>query len=298
MNTTAAWESISLNEAAQVARKAAQQFDSGEVELLRSGMNYVFASPTTVIRMGQANEEAEAQVDLAQYLIGMGIRVPAPLTTPTINGPTIITVWERIPTTNEAIDYQQLGEVLAKVHRIEADLLPTTRPVPLFSEARWLQVEQNLEAVRHSGILDRQDIAILKAASLDINGWKDLVDGAGLVVCHGDVHPQNVLMTSGEVVLIDWDTICLGPPQWDHAALMTWAQRWGGEPDAYDNFASGYGSDFRSNPTALSLARLRLLAPTINLASRASRDERFKAELERRMQYWRGDTEAVAWTPQ
>ena len=35
---TAAWESISVKEAAQLAVKAAQQFDSGELELLRSGI--------------------------------------------------------------------------------------------------------------------------------------------------------------------------------------------------------------------------------------------------------------------
>jgi thiamine kinase-like enzyme len=118
------------------------------------------------------------------------------------------------------------------------------------------------------------------------------------VICHGDIHPQNVLMSDGEVVIIDWDTVCIGPPEWDHAALMTWASRWGGDPKTDEDFAQGYGADLRPSDAAQLLMRLRLLAPTINLAGRAAREPRFAAELKRRLEYWHGITNPATWTAQ
>ncbi len=41
-----------------------------------------------------------------------------------------------------------------------------------------------------------------------------------VVVCHGDVHPGNVLMTADGPVLIDWDLLCLAPPGWDHGPML------------------------------------------------------------------------------
>ena len=49
-----------------------------------------------------------------------------------------------------------------------------------------------------------------------------------VVVCHGDVHPGNVMMTHDGPALIDWDLLCLAPAGWDHGPMMTWHERWGG----------------------------------------------------------------------
>ena len=63
------------------------------------------------------------------------------------------------------------------------------------------------------------------------------------VVCHGDVHPGNVLMSADGPVVIDWDMVCAAPAAWDHSALLTWEERWGGTPGLYASFAAGYGLD-------------------------------------------------------
>ena len=54
--------------------------------------------------------------------------------------------------------------------------------------------------------------------------WRRL-DGIH-VTCHGDVHPGNVVMTMDGPVLIDWDLMCIAPAGWDHAMLLTLAERW------------------------------------------------------------------------
>ena len=57
------------------------------------------------------------------------------------------------------------------------------------------------------------------------SGWARFEDR---VVCHGDVHPGNVMMTADGPALIDWDLLCWAPAGWDHGPMMTWHERWGG----------------------------------------------------------------------
>jgi thiamine kinase-like enzyme len=103
-------------------------------------------------------------------------------------------------------------------------------------------------------------------------------------------------MQGDDVVLIDWDATCLGPPAWDHAALMTWPDRWGVAQNTYRDLARGYGADLSGTPVAQELATLRL-APTINMIINGARHAVCAAEAKTRMRYWLGDPDAPTWTP-
>jgi Ser/Thr protein kinase RdoA (MazF antagonist) len=96
-----------------------------------------------------------------------------------------------------------------------------------------------------------------------------------LVVCHGDVHPGNVIQSADGPVLLDWDLLCRGPAAWDHAPLMTWTERWGGEPGIYEAFAEGYGRSMRGDLVAQAIAELRLVAATLMrlLAARSAQQQ-------------------------
>jgi hypothetical protein len=103
-------------------------------------------------------------------------------------------------------------------------------------------------------------------------------------------------MRGDDVVIIDWDSICVGPPAWHHAALMTWAERWGGAAQPYSDFARGYGDDLRDSALAQELASVRLLAPTINMIINGAHNPTYAAEAKARMRYWLGDTDVPMWT--
>jgi hypothetical protein len=100
------------------------------------------------------------------------------------------------------------------------------------------------------------------------------------------------------VVILDWDSLCLGPVAWDHAPLLTWEDRWGGQVGTYEAFAGGYGTDLSVSPVAQLLARVRLLAPTLNKIVQGAADPERATEARRRMRYWRGDPKAPPWRPQ
>ena len=117
------------------------------------------------------------------------------------------------------------------------------------------------------------------------------------MVCHGDVHPGNVLVGPLGPVLIDWDLLCVGPPEWDHAPMMTWTSRWGGQAGIYESFAAGYGHAIDER-VGNAIAEMRLIAATLMRLRRGRLDPANDGEGQRRLAYWRGDPDAPMWTAQ
>jgi hypothetical protein len=105
-------------------------------------------------------------------------------------------------------------------------------------------------------------------------------------------------MTTNGPVLIDWDLLCLAPPGWDHGPMLSFAGRWGGPPEGYEEFARGYGRSLADDPKTIAIAELRLVAATLMRVAASIDDPLARPEAERRLQYWRGDPDAPPWTPQ
>jgi spectinomycin phosphotransferase len=70
----------------------------------------------------------------------------------------------------------------------------------------------------------------------------------GLVVTHGEPHPGNVIRTGNGLVLIDWDTVALAPPERDLWVVTT------GADEAAMRYSDATGRDIDGD--ALSLYRL------------------------------------------
>lgn len=268
-------------------------------ELIRSGANEVYAVDDLVIRLAPPGADIAAQATAAGVLARLGVAMPALVESGMVDDQPY-TIWERVPADSGAdVDFSELGAEIGRLHRLDPAALDGLVTLPWCDEASWLDLDTILDAAEAADVVSLADIQILRASWAQLRSWGARCRSAGPpVVCHGDVHPQNVIMRHGKAIVIDWDTLCLGPAQWDHAALMTWAGRWGGSPDAYSRFAAGYGRNFAGDDLANDLALLRLLAPTVNLIVKGATDARYAAEAQRRMRYWRGEPAAPAWTPQ
>jgi Ser/Thr protein kinase RdoA (MazF antagonist) len=268
------------------------------IQPLRTGANHVFRAGDAVVRVAPQSPEVSAQVGLARWLVSEGFPVAAPLADPDVVDGANLSLWEYIKADQDRpIDFEQLGEVVACLHRVAPARLNDVVALPFCGDAAWLGVEQNLELAEAANVVDADGLAALRRACVALRDWDSRARQGALVVCHRDVHPQNVLMRGDEVVIIDWDAICLGPPAWDHAALMTWADRWGGAAEAYPDLARGYGADLRESSLAQELAALRLLAPTINMIINGASNPACAAEARTRMRYWLGDPAAPPWEP-
>lgn len=270
---------------------------SAEPELVRTGANHVYIADDLVVRVSRSEVDVGQHVTVGRFLIDNGIPVPEPIGSGELNGAKY-TVWEYIkPDSSAVVDFAQFGGGIRALH--ELDLADLATELPWCDGPDWLNIDQGLAEARSANVVSDEDIDLLESHSERLRTWGDRCRLADRhVLCHGDVHPQNVIMRDGRATLIDWDTICIGPPQWDHAALLTWADRWGGRPTDYLDFAQGYGEAFDGDNLAMELAEVRLLAPTVNMIVKGANNDQCAREARLRMRFWRNDPKAPHWTPQ
>jgi Ser/Thr protein kinase RdoA (MazF antagonist) len=268
------------------------------IEPLRTSDNHVFRAGDVVIRVAPRSANVSGQVALARWLVSEGFPVAAPLAGPDVVDGAKLSLWEYIHADeHRPTDFEQLGEVVARLHGVPSARLENVVELPFCGDAAWLAVERNLALAEAANLVEADGLVALRRQCAALRSWRSRARRDVLVVCHGDVHPRNVLMRGDEVVIIDWDAVCVGPPAWDHAPLLTWADRWGGSAGTYRDFARGYGADLSESSLAQELAAVRLLAPTINMIIKGADSPAHAAEARARMRYWLGDPAAPAWTP-
>jgi aminoglycoside phosphotransferase (APT) family kinase protein len=253
-------------------------------------MNSLFtAGDEVVLRVGHRVVPAEVERHFLTSVSAIGVR--APRTIADTDGPDglFVTAIERIHPHGE-IDWRHVGAMIRRVHSIDPAEVPG---LPFCGDFPHWQFDRLLDELLDS--LDPLAFRGLRAAVERADGWVERARQVP-VVCHGDVHPGNVLPTDDGPVLLDWDLRCLGSVAWDHGPLMTWSSRWGGAPGSYEAFADGYGNSLRGDWLGERIAELRNLAATLMRVKAGRSDSAAAAEAERRLQFWRGDPDAPQWT--
>ena len=130
--------------------------------------------------------------------------------------------------------YQQTMAALQKIHRV----LPV--PSPKGAEKSNSYVPFSLISAHLCSLIGRVDwlpdhlavaITELKAIEQALLPWLK----KHAVMCHGDLHKDNVLWTGSRVSLIDWTTACVGHPFYDVAKFSL-----GLEPESLQELLHGY----------------------------------------------------------
>jgi hypothetical protein len=286
--------------ALRAARRAATIWGLGEPAPMRMGMNAIFEADSMVLRVSTPSVGAEASLALADLLRRHGLRVPvASRDDVVVHDGMSVTCWHRIESSGEPIAWRAVGATVRVVHGLDPGVLPASVPLPLPSALPWWDFDALLE--RTAPALD--DTARLGIEET-IDRHRDWQSFGGQVVCHGDVHPGNVIMSADGPVLIDWDLLCWAPPGWDHGPMLTWADRWSGPSSGassgaeYEAFAEGYGRSLAGDPAAVAFAELRLVAATLMRLAAGMANPAAMPEAQLRLRYWRGDPDAPAWTAQ
>jgi Ser/Thr protein kinase RdoA (MazF antagonist) len=285
----------SVSGATALATRAAAHWGLPEPTFVRVFMNAIFTAGDVVLRVGRPTARAGAAIELARLLASVGVRVPAPAREHALrDGDLAVTAWERLIPIDAEPDWREVGAMVARVHGLAPDVLPPAYPLPRGEEFPWWRFDALLDDVGE--LLDRPARRGIEAALDQYGAWADRVAPRDRVVCHGDVHPGNVMATATGTVLLDWDLLCLAPPAWDHAALLPWSSRWGGPPHWYADFAAGYGTSMSGDPVARALAELRLVAATLMRVRAGRADPAAMPEAQLRLSYWRGDPNAAPWS--
>jgi Ser/Thr protein kinase RdoA (MazF antagonist) len=260
-------------------------------------MNGIFvAGDGVLLRVSLPTAPPEQAVWLGRLLARCGLRVPAYLHDEpfAVDGHAVFAIAAVVE--EGPVDWAGVGHMIARLHLIDPGEVARGYPLPFCGDFPWWDFSAVMNEV--SGDLDRRSHAAISAAIARCRPLLDQQRAGDLVVCHGDVHPGNVIQSEQGPVLLDWDLTCRGPAAWDHAPLMTWTERWGGEDGIYEAFAAGYGRSLRGEADAEAIAELRLVAATLMRVRATRSNPSAAAEAELRLRYWRGEVDAPAWHAQ
>jgi hypothetical protein len=288
-----------LDAATRVAQGAAARWGLTEPTLLRAGMNALFVAGDVVLRVGRTTVDPARATGLQGVLAAHGVAVARQIDQLGAGPEGLSVIAQEFLVAAGDIDWGAVGDTVRRVHAIDPDEVAAYVPVPSCTNFRHWRLSAVLDEVSADPMLqlDAAERRGLQDGLRRIGAWDDAVRSGvePIVLCHGDVHPGNVLPTADGTMLLDWDLLCTGPAAWDHSAMLTWETRWGGAPGTYEAFAEGFGRDLRGDPLATALAEGRLLAATLMRLRAGRHDPHALAEARRRLRYWTGDPAAPQW---
>ncbi len=182
----------------------------GDLQLIGKGrLAEVFAwGDTQVLKLfavGRDAEAIEAEASISQTVHDAGVATPATHGVIEVEGRRGI-VYDRAPGTSmleqlSAMPWRlfmfgrMLAELHSSIHQCRVDHLPS-------------QHEQLERLIAQAEIpADRRDAALARLRELP----------EGMAVCHGDFHPDNILINGDTATIIDWTTASIGNPAADFA---------------------------------------------------------------------------------
>jgi hypothetical protein len=113
---------------------------------------------------------------------------------------------------------------------------------------------------------------------------------------HGDPQHANALWNIDHAVLSDWDSLVIGPTEWDLVTIDVHCRRFSYPPAEYDAFCAAYGRDVRDwdgYPVLRDIRELRMISTNARKSVPGSRGA---AEVKRRIAQLRSGQEESAWS--
>ncbi|MFE0043714.1 hypothetical protein [Streptomyces albireticuli] len=114
-------------------------------------------------------------------------------------------------------------------------------------------------------------------------------------VLQGGPQHRNALHHCAEAVLCDWDTVCVGQPEWDLVTIEVHCRRFGHGTAQYHDFATAYGFDVRRWPGFATLRDLRELRMITTNARKAHHPPGSLTEVTRRVEGLRNEDTCLRW---
>lgn len=263
-------------EAARVTGIAAEEpvlIRMGEHGMFRLGGGVV----ARVSRGGAWLATAERELAVARYLREREVPSGQPLVpVPVVVGEHPVTFWRELDVARRAT-WPEIGAVLAALHR-----LPPPENDPLPDLDAFERVDERIET---APLRDADRAVLLDVVAELRSAWAECDLASTRRLLHGDPHSGNVAFAGQMPVLIDLETACIGPPEWDLALPATYAMSLGWlEPGQYRGFVTAYGGlDVTASEHFRLLRRIRELRMTSWLAQHADESPDTAAQVRHRI---------------
>jgi phosphotransferase family enzyme len=113
---------------------------------------------------------------------------------------------------------------------------------------------------------------------------------------HGDPQHANALWNIDHAVLSDWDSLVIGPAEWDLVTIDVHCRRFNYPPDEYEEFCAGYGRDVRQWNGYRILRDMRELRMIATNARKSAPGSTSAAEVKRRITQLRQRNDEYVWS--
>lgn len=267
--------------------------DADGAELLRFTNNAVYrlAGDQAVVRIVGSHglrHRVHKVVRIAGWLAEHDIpavRLLAGVEQPVQVGEYLATVWEVVPSGGQEPRGRDLGALLRRIHQL---------PPPTFQLPAWDPLDDVRRRVDDAEDLDDDDRDFLLACCVRLEeALAGCVFPLPTAVVHGDAHLGNLIPSPDGPVLCDFDSTCLGPPEWDLTPVAVGVGRFGEPARTYREMARSYGWDVTRWAGYAVLREVRELKLITSVLPSVRSNPDVRPELMRRLDdFRRGDTHA------
>lgn len=272
---------------------AAAGLDPAGARLLRCTNNAVFelAGQPVVVRIVASNalrHRVDKVVRVATWLAEHevpAVRLVPGIVQPVRAGRYLATVWEAAQPAGRRQRGRDLAKLLRRLHEL---------PEPSFRLPAWEPLDDVRRRIGEADGLDASDLAFLLNRYDEVAARLAAVEFTRPpVLLHGDAHLGNLIPTASGPILCDFDSSCLGPPEWDLTPLAVGVVRFGEPAGRYREFVRTYGMDVTRSPVFQVLREVRELKLITSVLPILSSRPEVRPELLRRLaDVRRGDTSA------
>jgi phosphotransferase family enzyme len=303
--TTPAWEMTSgrgrrftVPRLAEILAEVcdAAGLDAAGATLVRYTNNAVFrlADAPVVVRIVASDalrHRVEKVVRVATWLAEHdvpAVRLFTGLSQPVRVGDYAATVWDLVPDGGRAPRATDLARLLRRMHAL---------PAPPFPLPAWAPLHDVRGRIGEADRLADSDRELLLSACDEVSARLDTLRFVlPRSLLHGDAHLGNLIRSPGGPVLCDFDSSCVGPPEWDLTPMAVGVVRFGDSLGRYRELARGYDFDVLSwegFEVLRDVRELKLITSVLPILS--SRPE-VRPELHRRLAAFRDGDRVARWS--
>jgi aminoglycoside phosphotransferase (APT) family kinase protein len=265
--------------------------DGADAHLIRLGENALYHLPAAavVVRIARTMDywrDASKEVAVSRWLQSSGFSAARVhhLAQPIEVSGHPVTFWQFIEGRNGSLaDIALLGTLLRRLHKM---------PRPLEFELPHEDILGRVGGRIDSAPVPSADKEFLLTRFHELStGVASLRYPLAAAPTHGDAHVQNLMISDGGPILIDFERFAWGHPEWDISMTATEYQTAGWWTDAeYGSFVDAYGYDVTTWTDGFPVLRaVHEIKMTTWLMQNVNESPEIAREYETRMQTIRGD---------
>ncbi len=195
-----------------------------------------------------------------------------------------VSVWQWLELEKRDGDaFCAFGHLMRRFHDLDC---AREMEVPPFDPCT--KIRRRIERLRHAPGFSRRYLVVLQD-SLHIAEQREATlrhTMLGEGVIHGDALLGNALQTAAGLRLIDFDSVCYGPREWDLVPSLIAAQRFGRGGASWHAFLRGYGIAPERLAQLEAANVVKQLSMTVVLCLRHGQSKTLDREIARRIIHW------------